>query len=130
MADTPNTLTINVLNNIALIMDALSAAFINAQSANQQWTQANLGTFVSGFTTAPLQADGLQSTTADPNPVATNPVLASKYVLLSRALSANDWNLAMQFIGQFITFMQGNSAVYASAPEVFAKFVVQPPMAQ
>ena len=128
MADTPNLLTINLLNNLFTFMDALGAAFTTAQSINNQWSSGNLGQYVNAFTTRALVADGTLAAAPDAAPVATNPVDVEKYPTLERALSPNDFQLAIQFIGQYILFMQGQSASYPSTPSLFAQFTTKPPI--
>ena len=121
---TPNTQAIAVANTLVANAQQLMNIYNSMVALDSQWSDDSVATYLAAMTTAPLNADGTQSTTADGSPNSAHPIMGSVYPLLARPLSSTQIAQLKTILDQVVTLVNGSAVSAQSGARGILNFAV------
>jgi len=106
---TPNTQVISVVNQIITNAQLMIQLYDSVAKIAGQWNDDTVATYLASFNTAPLNADGTQSSVQDATPNSAHPIQASAYAPLLRPLTATQITQMKSLGDAFKSLMDGNA---------------------
>jgi hypothetical protein len=101
--------TIQTINTIVSLSSLAMQLYNQMATLDNLWSDESVATVIAAMNTAPLSADGTQSTTPDGTPNAAHPIMLSAYPGLSRALSSTQITQSKTILDAIASLIGGNA---------------------